>query len=231
MTTSHSRFTLAISASSIFLAFAYLWGYAFHQGYFSRLGFNPDLFPLPTPEIYIQAFMAGIEVVFRPLQWLGQIPLVDVIVVLLALAGVVVLASWVSTWRAVREWWQRRRIRRHLESGAENLPLFLRRALHWMLVPGTFFATLFVGLLTLALCVLFIIGVPLSAGKAHAQSDLARKIYDSWPRTTWSGEDAKPHAGRLVSCSDHWCGVIEDGQAVVIPPSIVKRIDAGSASR
>jgi hypothetical protein len=79
-----------------------------------------------------------------------------------------------------------------------------------------------------ALFVLFITGMPLEAGKKHAREAWNKKDYEGRPQVTFLDADSKSTPAYLVDCSERWCGIIQDGRAVVIPSSQVKRIDSAA---
>jgi hypothetical protein len=208
------------------LAVSYFWGYVFYQAHLSELGLDSGLFPQSTPEVYIQTVMAVLAVISRPMQWLAHVFASWAVVLAAVMVVLILLAAWLSTRRPIRQWWHRFRIRRRLQSGPDDDPLFLRRASRWSLIACLVILGPIFAVTAIALAGLAMIAPPLFAGKAQAHDELSRKAYETWPRVSWVGEGGKTNVAHLVRCSDRWCGVILDGQAVAIPSSLVKRIDA-----
>jgi hypothetical protein len=74
VTDSKTKMALAI-AGPVLLAVAYLWGVVYHDVRMAGWGFGSFAVSLSPQEVYMQAFVAAMSVIRRPMDWLNALPL------------------------------------------------------------------------------------------------------------------------------------------------------------
>lgn len=224
---SRAKTLLYLSFPPIFLAVSYLWGYIYYETRLNEWGFNPEQFPITIQRTYVEAFAGSYVLLTRGLTLFIEAISPHIIAVIF---GVLIIAAscLALSWIASNKFVQRRiiQLRAHnaLRMGHSRPPTFVQRGINgFLLVIATLFAVLLVHILAVSLMII-LVTPPLTLAKANARDAAMHKDYEGWPVVTWVSETGQLATGFLMTCSDHWCGIVQDKQSVVVPANQVKRI-------
>lgn len=196
--------TALVIGGPVLLAVGYLWGVVYHDVRMGVWGFRSYAISLSPQDVYIQAFLAAMSVLHRPVEWLNALPLWLSLVVLFVTVAVGCLIGWLSMSPRLLRWRDRWRARiptqlperwqRTLMGGAQALGTVL----FWPVV-----------LLMTSVLAAFAIAPPYFAARADASRDWDDRAFEKWDQATWITSEGEKRIGYVHSCSDAECALLD----------------------
>jgi len=225
--TSRAKTLLYLSFPPIFLAVSYLWGYIYYQSQLDAWGFSLEQFPITVQRTYVEAVLSFLMLLTHVGTILEKIISPHALMFVLAvlgMAGICVVISWGWSHKFVQRRVTQHLARRALAQEHSQPPTFVKRGISWFSVGAT--CLLAVPLVYVAILSVMVIIVmpPLAVAKGGARDAALHKEYLKWPVVSWVNETGQLVTGFLMTCSDHWCAIVQDGQSIVVPSNQVKRI-------
>ena len=208
----------------LFFAAAYYFGLRFYESEMDAFGYEPSLFPASLAQIYLNAYRGVAELFMMFLDAVN--PLFGSHRVLTMSVLFVTILLLIPLWpRLAKRAPRTRMLLNELRESARA------SSSYW---PTVFVVALPMLILVIAVCLLVAASfdwLPQTAGHSAARRNFEMHGISELADAIWKSSDGAIKQGKLRFCSEHWCAVVVDGQALAIPSGSLIQTSRGANPR
>lgn len=194
----------------LFFSLAYYFGLRVYESELDALGYEPSLFPATLAQVYLNAYRGVAELFMMFLDLVNPIFGRHQLLALCILIAVALFL--IPLWPRIAKRWPRLRMRwNQLQESTRS------SSSYW---PTMLVIALPMVIFVVAVCLLLaaiLDWLPQAAGHSAVHRTFERQGFGELTDATWKSADGVIKQGKLRWCSEHWCAMVIEGQAVAIP--------------